>query len=65
MPVMKELGAAWIKEVAEYISSNPQFAGNGFIWSGIARALDNQSVKDDGFTLPTSDFNNEQDCDYE
>ena len=31
MTVMKEIGAQWLKNMADYISSNPQFIVNGFI----------------------------------
>ena len=31
MTVMKEIGAQWLKNMADYISSNPQFIFNGFI----------------------------------
>ena len=31
MPLMKELGAEWLVEMADYIADNPQFIVNGFI----------------------------------
>ena len=37
---LKELGAKWSFEMAEHISSNPQFLVNGFRCAGICRALD-------------------------
>ena len=40
MPVLKEVGAKWLVEMAEYLSDNPQFVVNGFIRSGITGALD-------------------------
>jgi hypothetical protein len=42
MAVLKEAGAKWIVEMAEYIDSNPQFITSGFRKAGIASALDNQ-----------------------
>ena len=33
MPTLKEIGAQWLVEMAEYISENPQFIVNGFICS--------------------------------
>ena len=39
MPTLKEIGAQWLVEMAEYISENPQFIVNGFhMLSGITRA---------------------------
>ena len=40
MPVLKELGAKWMVEMAEYFGGNPQIVVNGFVKAGIARALD-------------------------
>ena len=40
LPALKEVGAKWLVEMAEYISSNPQMIVNGFIRSGISGALD-------------------------
>lgn len=34
MPVMKELGAKWLVQMAEYISENPNIVSNGFIKAG-------------------------------
>jgi len=40
--VLKELGAKWMVEMAEYFAENPQIIVNGFIRAGIAGALDGQ-----------------------
>ena len=40
LQVLKEVGAKWLVEMADYISDNPQFIVNGFIRSGITDALD-------------------------
>ena len=40
MGVMKEAGAKWLVEMAEYISDNPLIIVNGFIRSGITSAAD-------------------------
>jgi len=40
MPILKEAGAKWFVEMADHLSSNPQFIINGFIKAGIAGALD-------------------------
>lgn len=40
LTVLKEVGGSWLVEMAEYFESNPQIIVNGFIRSGITRALD-------------------------
>ena len=35
MPAMKELGAKWLANTAQYIIDNPQITVNGFLRSGI------------------------------
>ena len=40
LPCLKELGAQWLLEMAEYISNNPQFITNGFFKAGIPQAID-------------------------
>ena len=40
MPVLKQVGAQWLVDMAEYLSNNPQIITNGFIKTGIAAALD-------------------------
>jgi hypothetical protein len=40
MPVLKELGAKWMVEMAAYFGDNPQIVVNGFVKAGIAEALD-------------------------
>ena len=40
MPVLKELGAKWMVEMAEYFGENLQIVVNGFVKAGIAGALD-------------------------
>ena len=40
MPIMKEIGAKWLVDMANYISNNPQSIVNGFVHSGITRAAD-------------------------
>lgn len=39
MQVMKEVGAKWLVELADYISNSPEFLVNGFIHSGITGAI--------------------------
>lgn len=69
MPVMKEAGAKWFVEMANYLSSNPHFIVNGFIRTGIAAALDGteEKVMESEFCLDScnsedSDDNNDEDC---
>ena len=38
--IVRELSVRWLVEMAEYISDNPQFIVNGFIWAGISESLD-------------------------
>ena len=40
MPVMKEVCAHWLVEMAEYVSDNSQFIVSGFVRSGISLAID-------------------------
>ena len=42
LPVLKELGARWMVEMAEYFADNPQVIVNGFVKAGITGALDGQ-----------------------
>ena len=42
LPLLKELGAKWLVEMFEYITSNPQIVVNGFVKSGIPSALDKE-----------------------
>ena len=42
LPVLKELGAKWLVERAEYFTANPHISVNGFTRAGIAGALDGQ-----------------------
>ena len=41
--ILKEVGAKWLVEMAEYISSNPRMIVSGFIRSGITGVLIRQS----------------------
>ena len=47
MPVMKEIGAQWLVEMASYIRDNPQFIVNGFVRSGFTGAIDELHDCDD------------------
>ena len=47
MPILKEIGAKWLVEMAEYLSDNPQFIVNGFLHSGIAAAISGDEIKCD------------------
>jgi hypothetical protein len=39
LPALREVGAKWLVNMAEYIARNPQFIVNSFIKSGITGAL--------------------------
>ena len=67
MQVIKEVGAKWLVELADFISNNPQFLVNGFIHSGITGAIDGiesntdnnyDNNSDDGINDESSDENN-------
>ena len=61
--IMKELGAKWLTDMAEYLASNPQFIVNGFIHSSISHALDHSSKN-----IPESPFtgdDDDEDSDYQ
>lgn len=54
MPVLKEVGAKSLVEMAEYLSNNPQFIVHGFIHSGISGAIEGQDdVKDNDSEEPS------------
>ena len=38
--MLKELGAKWLVEMAEYFADNPKIIVNGFVRAGITAALD-------------------------
>jgi len=46
MAVMKEIGAKWLVDMADYISNNPNFIVNGFLHAGIYQALDGKTISD-------------------
>ena len=47
LPVLKELGAQWMVEMADYFTENPQIIVNGFVRAGITAALDGKDPEDD------------------
>ena len=59
MAVMKEASASWLVEIWNYISDNPQFIVNVFVYSGISKALDGDDddtfVPEDDSTMDTPD----------
>ena len=44
LPLLKELGAKWLVEMADYIMDNPQFIINGFLHAGISKVLDKKEL---------------------
>ena len=63
-PILKELGAKWLVEIATYISRNPQFIVNGFVKAGISRALDRvKESLEKSDTFETSD-DSDSDVDF-
>ena len=62
LPLMKELGAKWIEEMADYIRNNPQFAVQGITHSGISLPHDGINIEEDS-DEDTSDNDYEEDDD--
>ena len=62
MAAMKEITGQWLVEMYDYISKNPDFIVNGFLHSGISKALDGIS-DDDLPQLDTNDNDNETSSD--
>ena len=44
MGMVKEIGAKWLVDMANYIGDNPQFIVNGFIHAEIAKALSDEDI---------------------
>ena len=66
LQVLKEVGAKWLVEMADYISSNPQFIVNSFIQSGITDALTGTySNSDDLDGLENTDVESSSDSEDE
>ena len=66
MPVLKETGAKWLVEMADYLSHHPQFITNGFRRAGIIGALDGEDVNeagssDDSTSVSESDMDSDDD----
>ena len=73
LPILKELGAKWLVEMATYISQNQQFLLSGFVKAGISRALDGfedsdaskTSVENSDSYVDSSDFDVDSTCSSE
>lgn len=69
MQVVKEVGAKWLVDMAEFINENPQFVVNGFIKSGITGALDqiadddDEEEEDTAIEVDSSDYDSFSDSD--
>ena len=63
MAAMKEITGQWLVEMYDYISKNPDFIVNGFLHSGISKALDGISDDDLPQLLDTNDNDNETSSD--
>ena len=61
MAAMKEITGQWLVKMYDYISNNPDFIVNGFLYSGISKALDD--ITDDLPQLNTNDSDNEMSSD--
>ena len=56
LPVLKELGAKWLVQMAEYFADNPQIIVNGFVKAGITAALDGQEDQQEELHEMEDDF---------
>jgi hypothetical protein len=67
LPILKELGAKWLVEMAEYISDNPQFITNGFRKAGIPQAIDgdDEDQSDEGSDAESLDESHDSNESYE
>lgn len=63
LPLMKELGAKWMVEMADYFAQNPQIIVNGFVRAGIAGALDGHVDKETASEEDRDSDSEESDCD--
>ena len=62
MAAMKEITGQWLLKMYDYISNNPNFIVNGFLHSGVSKALD--GITDDDLPqLDTNDSDNEMSSD--
>ena len=60
LPMMKELGAKWMVEMAQYFADNPQIIVNGFIKVGIIGALgSHMDIQDEPENDSTNDIDSE------
>ena len=60
LPMMKELGAKWMVEMAQYFADNPQIIVNGFIKAGIIGALgSHMDIQDEPENDSTNDIDSE------
>ena len=50
LPMMKEAVAGWLVEMFEYFQENPQIIVNGFLRTGICKALDSNNGSGDDYT---------------
>ena len=62
LPVLKELGARWMVEMADYFMANPKIVVNGFVRAGITAALDGRKATEDE-ALEDLEYDTESDFD--
>ena len=61
MSILKELGAKWLVEMAEYVAENPQFIVNGFLQPGITGASDGREEDSDTSAYEDDDTDDDTD----
>ena len=69
MPILKELGAKWLVQMAEYFADNQQFIVNGFRRSGALDGLEESELQSEGDESDEDSdenddkFSEDEDCD--
>ena len=61
LPMMKEAVAGWLVEMFQYFQENPQIIVNGFLRTGICKALDSNNGSEDNDYTDASDSESEFD----
>ena len=62
LPVLRELGAKWLVDMAAYIANNPDFIVKGFVRLGISRVLDGTESESDDSDYVSSESSEESSC---
>ncbi len=63
LPILRDLGAKWLVEMAQYFEDNPQIIVNGFCRSGITDAL-NKAALDKEYAETAGETDTESESDF-